>query len=415
MSGHVHVIGAGLAGLAAALDLSDAGRAVTVHEASGHAGGRCWSLEDRRLGRVIDNGNHLILSGNAAILDHARRIGARDRLEIASEAAFPFVDLADGSRWTVTIPRGPLGGWRASARPAGATARDLLDVARLAMAGPGASVADAIPGRGAMWARFWEPMTLAVLNAPPERASARALRDGMRRSFLRGAAACRPVFAPGGLGPALVEPAVAALEARGVKVRLRAPMAALEMADGRVAALVAGGGERIALGARDAVVLAVPPHAAATLVPYWNPAARPGLAIVNAHFRMPAGATDGLPPILGVIGGLVHWVFVRDDVASVTVSGVEDAAIADRTSFLATLRAEVRRAAGLPEPMAERLLIERRATFDQSPDGHAARSGPGTAWPNLMLAGDHTATGLPATLEGAIVSGRRAAAALMAA
>lgn len=409
---HCTVIGAGLAGLAAALDLSERGVGVTVLEASGHAGGRCWSLEDRRLGRVIDNGNHLILSGNAAVLGHAARVGTSHLLEVASEAAFPFVDLDDGSRWTVTIPRTPLGGWRRGARPPGAHVRDLADVARLWAAGPGRSVAEAIPGRGAMWRRFWEPMTLAVLNAPPERASARLLRDGLRRSFLRGARACRPVLAPGGLGPALVEPAVTVLARRGVKVRLRARVAALEPAGDRIGTIRAADGAHLRVGPRDAVILAVPPHAAATLVPGWGPAPGPGLAIVNAHFRMPPGATAGRPPLLGVIGGGVHWIFVRGDVVSATVSGVDEAGLADRPALLARYRDEVRRALDLPAPLAERLLVERRATFDQSPDGVRARTGPHTRFANLLIAGDHTATGLPATLEGAILSGRRAALAL---
>ena len=413
-AGRVHVVGAGLAGLAAALDLAASGRAVTVWEASGHAGGRCWSFEDARLGRVIDNGNHLILSGNAGVLDHAARLGAAHLLETAPEAAFPFVDLGTRERWTVAIPRSPLGGWRAAARPSGTRLGDLADVARLMAAGPGRSVAEAIPGRGAMWARFWEPMTLAVLNAPPERASARLLRDALRRSFLKGADACRPVFAPGGLGPALVEPAVRALEAGGTALRLRAPVRSLGTDGGRVVSLGAGEGAGEALAPGDAVVLAVPPQAAATLVPGWDPASRAGPAIVNAHFRMPPGATDGLPPLTGVVGGAVHWIFVRGDVVSTTVSGVGDAGATDRAALLAAYGAEVRAATGLPEPVASRLLVERRATFEQSAAGVAARRGTRTAWRNLYLAGDHTATGLPATLEGAIVSGRRAAAAVLA-
>ena len=116
-SGHVHVIGAGLAGLAAALDLSEAGVRVTLHEGSPKAGGRCRSYHDAVLDRRIDNGNHLILSGNAAVLSHARRIGAADRLEALPEAAFPFADLADGRRWTVRVPRTPLGSLRPDARP----------------------------------------------------------------------------------------------------------------------------------------------------------------------------------------------------------------------------------------------------------------------------------------------------------
>jgi hydroxysqualene dehydroxylase len=78
MAGTVHVIGAGLAGLSAAIRLADERRAVVVHEATGAAGGRCRSYHDPALDLVIDNGNHLLLSGNRAALDYLARIGAGD-------------------------------------------------------------------------------------------------------------------------------------------------------------------------------------------------------------------------------------------------------------------------------------------------------------------------------------------------
>jgi hypothetical protein len=195
----VHVVGAGLAGLACAVRLSEApGLRVTLHEASPKAGGRCRSYHDARLDRRIDNGNHLILSGNGAVLDYARRIGGAGRLEALPDAAFPFVDLAGGARWTVRAPRSPLGVWRRGALPPGAGAGDPPDALRLLLAGPGRTVADVLRGRGAMWRAFWEPMTTAVLNAPPERASAALLRAALVRTFFRGGAACRPVLAPRG-------------------------------------------------------------------------------------------------------------------------------------------------------------------------------------------------------------------------
>src|SRR5581483_8022259 len=95
----IHVVGAGLAGLTAALRLGDAGARVVVHEAAGQAGGRCRSYHDGALGMKIDNGNHLLLSGNRAALAYLAAIGAADRLHGPAEPAFPFVDLANKQRW----------------------------------------------------------------------------------------------------------------------------------------------------------------------------------------------------------------------------------------------------------------------------------------------------------------------------
>src|SRR6185295_10757436 len=100
-AGRVHVIGAGLAGLAAAVDLAAHGFPVVLYESGTHAGGRCRSFYDAELGARIDNGNHLLLSGNTAALAYIRQIGALDTFEQTEEAAIPFVDLASGDRWSV--------------------------------------------------------------------------------------------------------------------------------------------------------------------------------------------------------------------------------------------------------------------------------------------------------------------------
>jgi phytoene dehydrogenase-like protein len=120
MTGHVHVVGAGLAGLAAAVSLAAAGRQVTVYEAGPAAGGRCRSYLDRNLGRRIDNGNHLVLSGNRAIADYLAQIGAADSLTGPALPCFPFVDLADGARWVVAPNLGRLPWWTLSPSRGGA-------------------------------------------------------------------------------------------------------------------------------------------------------------------------------------------------------------------------------------------------------------------------------------------------------
>ena len=97
----IHVVGAGLAGLAAATRLAAGGHAIVLHEASPQAGGRCRSYFDSELGCRIDNGNHLLLSGNKAALFYIERIAALDTFERVAEAAIPFVDIASGARWAV--------------------------------------------------------------------------------------------------------------------------------------------------------------------------------------------------------------------------------------------------------------------------------------------------------------------------
>ena len=411
--GRTVVVGAGLAGLAAAETLSRAGREVLVLEASPKAGGRCRTYRDERLDRDIDNGNHLILSANRAVLGWAARTGGADALEVQPDAAFPFFDAACGDRWTVRLAPGPLGALRAGARPPGVGPGAMLrDLAALLAGRRGRTVADAVAARGALWHRFWDPMVRAILNEAPGEGDARLMRAVLLRTFAKGAGACRPVLAPKGLGPALVEPALKLLAQRGVRIDLRAPVKAVGREGKRASVLATRDGE-VALTASDDVILALPAAQTADLLPELT-LPGPGKAILNAHFLLP---DSGLPPVLGLVGAEAQWLFRRGDVVSVTVSAAERSGLEamDRDGALALLWSDVAAAVrahggAAPDAMpAARLIRERAATFDQTPAGSARRHATRTRWPNLHLAGDHTDTGLPATLEGAVLSGERAA------
>lgn len=406
-----HVVGAGVAGLSAALALAESGWRVTVWEMARQAGGRCRSYDDARLGCRIDNGNHLVLSGNRSTLAYLARAGAPHALRMAPEARFPFVDLASGERWEVHINDGPLPWWPIvpSRRPAGVGLGAFVAALPLLWAGEHATIAEAVRPRGPALARFWEPMSLAVMNLPPALASARLMRATVIEAW-RDGRLCRPMFAPHGLGAALVEPALAALRRAGADVRFGAQVKALRVEGGRVAGLHVAG-EAVPLGPDDAVVLAVPPQRVNAL---WPDARAPEEAssILNAHFRLAAPVAG--PPLLGVTGARTQWIFLKDELISLTISaaGFVEGTDAEEEALLDALWAETRAALGLPEnlrPLAARLVHERRATFLQTPANAARRAQALTALPNLVLAGDHIDTGLPATIEGAARSGETAA------
>jgi len=424
--GTVHIIGAGLAGLSTAVRLVERGRRVVLHEANRFAGGRCRTFHDPRLEREIDNGNHLILSGNRSARAYLAAIGAGDRL-VEQPARFAFVDLgadlgadlADGRRWTVAMNRGALPWWIAAPgrRIPDTGVADYLAGIRLAFAGPGKTVAEALPGRGPLWTRFWEPLTLAAINTTADRASAQLLWAVLRETFARGERYCRPMLAPEGLGHALVEPAVEWLGARGVELRFGRPLRTVERQAGRVATLRFADGDEV-LGADDRVVLALPPSRLRAVLQQALPGIDPpddACTIVNAFFRLAEPPPEGVAPILGVLSSTAHWIFRRGDVVSVTVSAADALGVDERDSekLIAAIWEETRRALGLATGtpyLSARINKERRATFDQSPAGVAKRLQPRTGLTNLFLAGDATDTGLPATIEGAIRSGERVAA-----
>ena len=408
MAGTVHIIGAGVAGLATALKLSARGVNVVVHEATAFAGGRCRSYYDASVGMTIDNGNHLLLSGNRAALDYLRDIGAENRLVGPQAAEFSFVDLASRERWMLRFNDGPVPFWvfDRSRRVPGTRPLDYLPLARLLWSRPEKSIGEVIACNGTLYQRLVEPLLLAALNIDPLLGSVRLAAAVVRETLAAGGRACRPLIAREGLGSTLIEPALAHLRERGAAVRMEHQLRGLRFSGDRVEALDFGG-ETVALAADDAVVLAVPPYAAASLVSGLRVPTE-FRAIVNAHFRIERAA--GQPPILGVLNGTVQWLFAFPGRLSVTVSAGDRLIDAPREELAKTIWGEVASITGLPAALPPwQIVRERRATFAATPAQDAKRPGAATAWRNLVIAGDWTDTGLPATIEGAIRSGNRAA------
>ena len=415
MPGEVHIIGAGLAGLACAVRLAAAGRGVKLYEAAPRAGGRCRSFRDRNIDRVIDNGNHLLLSGNTSALAYLDEIGAGSALSGAEQAAIPFVDLEDGSAWTLRPGPGRFPWWvfAAGRRVPGGTGLDHLGgFYRLWRAGPATTVAGALAGN-ALFRRLWEPLAVAVLNTPAETGSARLLWRVMAEVFGQ-AGGARPLAARGGLGPAFVEPALEYLAGKGVEPRFGARLRRIVAEGDRITELRFSDSV-VKLAEGDMAVLAIPDFDAASILPGL---ATPGAhhAIVNAHFRLDGPvALPGDAPLLGLVGGAAQWIFARGDVASVTVSAADELAERDADAIARLLWKDVAAALDLPvDPVPPcRVIKEKRATFAQTPEQAARRPGTVTPAANLLLAGDWTDTGLPATIEGAIRSGHAAAAAIL--
>ena len=413
MARAVHIIGGGLAGLAAAVRLVNASRTVTLHEATSMPGGRCRSYHDHATGLVIDNGNHLLLTGNHAAFAYARAIGTEDRLVGPDKADFPFFDLATGQRWTLRLSDGRLPWWifDPDRRVPGTRPLDYLRLARLLVA-PDRPIADIIDCAGPLYDRLLAPLLVAALNTDPREGSAALAGAVVRETLARGGKACRPRIAREGLGTVFVEPAIAYLEKARATVRLGHELRALRF-DGQSVAELDFGTDRLAVPPGDAVILAVPSFAATALVPGLT-APTAFRAILNTHFR--AEAPAGQPSMIGVLNGTSEWVFSFPGRISVTTSNADRFMNEPREKLADVIWREVCTVTGLSGACpAWQIVRERRATFASTPEQNARRPGPTTAWRNLFLAGDWTATGLPATIESAIRSGDCAADLVLAA
>jgi squalene-associated FAD-dependent desaturase len=404
----VHIIGAGISGLSAAVRLANAGFKVHVHEATQQTGGRCRSYFDAATGLTIDNGNHLLLSGNRHAIAYARSIGTEAGLVGPDRAQFPFVDLKSGKRWQLDLGDGRLPLWvfDSGRRVPDTRLSDYLALMPLIWAAQSQLVGDTIPCKGVLYDRLVQPLLLAALNVDPPEGSAGLAGAVVRETLLAGGQACRPLIAREGLSAVLVEPAIKMLQKKGGSIQLGHELHGFGMLADRVGELKFGG-DAIALGPDDAVVMAVPPRSASSLLPGLKTPSK-FRAIVNAHFRF--DPPTGMPPILGVVGGLVEWLFAFPQRLSVTISNADRLVDVPREELAQAIWQDICGAAGVQgELPAWQIVRERRATFEATPAQNALRPGPVTHWKNLFLAGDWTDTGLPATIEGSVRSGDRAA------
>jgi squalene-associated FAD-dependent desaturase len=380
-----------------------------MYEAAPFAGGRCRSFMDRELGCLIDNGNHLVLSGNAAIHDYLFLTEALETMGGPGAPIFPFMDLTNGARWVVRMNPGRFPTWifNKKNRIPGTKPLDYLSALRVLTAGAADTVAGRLDTHSVLYRRFWEPLAIGALNTEPDTASAQLLANVFKQSFAMGGRACIPLIPKISLSETFVHPCIKLLQKRGVIMRYSHRLGTIKMAANAVRELHFNQGV-LEVGPKDHVILALPAWVTRDLLPTVT---TPGVfrSILNAHYRIevpnnPAGFT-------GLIGGVAEWVFVRNGVVSVTVSCAERYEAYPVPDMANYIWQELARVYDLDPAKIppHRVFKEKYATFAATPEQNRRRPLAYTNWKNLALAGEWTATGLPSTIEGAIRSGLRAA------
>lgn len=442
---NVVVVGGGFAGLAAAIALQERRHQVTLLERRGVLGGRATSFRDALSGEDVDNGTHLMVGAYTATLDLVRRARAEDLLWAQDDLRIDYVD----EQGPTTLRCAPLAApWHLLAGLLGMRLpwRARWDALRLALA-----IRYGRPPHGLTLEEYfrqtrqgpavrrlvWGPLATAILNESPERAAAVLFYNAFREAFSRRAASGL-VFLRRGWA-VLHERLAAYLRARGGIVRRRALAEAVEVASGRVTGVRflqrAETRERIRAGApaavetarADAVVLAVPWTAVRPLLPEPLRDSAPfaaldrlgGSPIVSVELWLDRPVVDHV--MVGLRAGEMEWVFDKGRLFGRAGAPQHLAFIASaawrslprpNAELVAAAEGALRRHfPAMSGARVERSLVLREpdATFACGPEAEPLRPGPVTPVSGLYLAGDWTDTGLPATIEGAVRSGFRAA------
>ena len=442
----VVVVGGGFAGLAAAIALQERRHDVVLLERRGVLGGRASSSRDAVTGEDVDNGTHLMLGAYAATLDLVRRAGASDLVALQPDLKLEWRD----EKGVTALDCPPLGaplhlvaGLLGLRLPLAAKLQALrLGLAvRFGRRPTGLTLAEYFRrcGQGHSVRRLlWDPLALAILNEPAERAAAVLFHRVFEEAFLRDNRASRLAFLRRGWG-VLFERLSRYLEGRGGVVRQGARVEAILVEGARATgvryAQRAGTREEVAAGrpaeslveSADAVVSAVPPHALGSLLPEEWRTRGPFAAlerfssspIVSVEIWLDRVVVDR--PMLGLRDGEVEWVFDKGRLhgregapqhLAFVVSAAYRSAPKPNAELVATATGALARwFPAMAAAQVQRALVLREpfATFASSPELEALRPEPDTPIPGLFLAGDWTNTGLPATIEGAVRSGQRAA------
>ncbi len=434
----VLIIGGGFAGLAAAVDLAEQGTQVVLLERRNFLGGRAYSFPDKITGDTIDNGQHLMMGCYHHTLSFLKKIGASHKVKFQSNPRVDFLSDTTG-RASFACPAwpAPLHLLAGLSRLQTISWRDRLNALRVGLAlktmnGNRVRLADItvrewlneLGQSERMQSRFWDLIALATLNEVPERASADMFARVLDQAFMHAKQDSTMVIARVGLSDLYVQDAMQFIAARGGAVRMNASVKAIDFAENRAVGVTLMNGERLAA---TTIISAVPYFMLKDmLVPELLAAHFPAVAefksapivSINLWYDEPVTELE----FVSLLDSPIEWVFNKNAIAgdmhkqrqhlALVISGAHQAASQPKEELIEMATAEMKRffPNARPQSPAHAYVIkEQHATISHTVGTARKRPAQKTPFSNFFLAGDWTATGLPATIESAVWSGQECA------
>ncbi|HCI13982.1 MAG: desaturase [Gallionellales bacterium GWA2_60_142] len=424
---HVGIIGGGYAGMAAAVELAAQGIPVTVFESAKQLGGRARGVECN--GAQLDNGQHLLLGCYRDTLRLIAKVGG----DIEQDFLRLPLQLDLHGHFSLRAPRlpAPLHLLTALLKAEGLSWSERIKAARFMLALHGMqfrlpqdmTVAELLVKHGQdadLTLKLWEPLTIAALNTPVRKASAQVLLNVLRDALNRTRADSDMLLPRTDFTALFPQRAAAYVERHGGEVLTSCGVEAIVPMDDGIELVIAAGTQRF-----SHVVCAASPVVAAKLLhpitalenTVRQIEALEHQPIYTVYLQYPAHVA--LPhPMLGLHRRTSQWLFDKGRIAGqhgllasvISAEGIHQELSQDELAH--RVIAELREEFGIADtPSWFKVIAEKRATFCCAPG--LQRPAQQTAHPRLWLAGDYTAGDYPATLEGAVQSGLRCAAALL--
>ena len=381
---------------------------IELFEGSAQSGGRCRSYYDKNLDMEIDNGNHLILSANTNFLKFCKLIDSEKTLKCL-DSSFNFFNLKNKSKWSLKIEGNLFPFWVFNKKQRIPNTRilDYLSILKIIFCSD-SEVVSKYTKFNNLYTYFWEPLTLGILNTHCKDASALLLKNVLKETFLKGKKSSMIYQPRVSWNRTIIEPATTFLLKRKVKLNYNSLLKKIIFKSDGMSKLIFQNKE-IDINSSDKVVLAMPPHNVQKILPEIKLPTEFN-TILNVHFKYDIKKLDHLStPILGLLNSITHWIFIKNNYISVTVSAANDFNDEKQESLVKKIWHEVKTALGIKSKMMPiyRLLREKKATYNQSPHNLNLIRNISNLPKNLSIIGDWTETNFPCTIESSILSGKK--------
>ena len=404
---NIYIVGAGLSGLSASIHAIVKKFNVKLFESSNLIGGRCRSFFEKKLGIEIDNGNHLVFSANENFYELCTIVDSVNKIE-KLPPNLDFFDLKKKLYWNLDLSRiDLLQILRGDKNLIPQTSLfHYLSILKFLCVNRKKTVAELV-GNSKIFQTFWDPLTLGVMNTSSDYASAKVLSNVLKKTIFKGHKYCNIYQPKKNWNDTIINPCVNFLEKKGCDIKLKKRVKKFDVLDNYVSTMYFDD-IKIKITKEDLVIMAVPPSNLKKLFPSIEVPTEYN-SIVNVHFNMPESLNERFSKkIIGFINTNSHWLFLKKDHMSVTISNANSYNNFDSEKIANIIWKEICSYMKIDIPVPEfQVVKEKKATVVQSPSNFKIVKGLTGLPRNLKISGDWTQSELPCTIEGSILSGKQ--------